>query len=86
MKISVLICTYKRRDLLDECLKSLIEDSQDLPDEIIIVDGEEGQIGDIVSKWQRRFVPIILVPTKNINLAASRNKGLSFCLNTNHPS
>jgi len=79
MKISVLICTYKRRDLLDGCLKSLVEDSQDLPDEIIIVDGEEGQIGDIVSKWQRRFAPIILVPTKNINLAASRNKGLSFC-------
>ncbi|MBP7087690.1 MAG: glycosyltransferase [Candidatus Omnitrophica bacterium] len=79
MKVSVLICTYKRPNLLEECLHSLIEDSEILPDEIVIVDGENGQIKDIIYQWQKKFSPIVLVPTKNINLAAARNKGLPFC-------
>jgi len=79
MKISVLICTYKRRELLDKCLKSIIENSIELPDEVIIVDGEEGKIKDIILKWKDKFPNIKLIPTKNINLAVSRNIGLAYC-------
>jgi len=79
MKVTVLICTYKRRQLLYNCLKSLIGGGEELPDEIVIVDGEEGKVKNIVFEWQRKFSKIILVPTKNMNLAASRNTGLPFC-------
>ena len=64
---------------MDGCLQSLIEKSSELPDEIVIVDGEGGKIQDIVLKWQEKFGSIMLIPTKNINLAVSRNKGLSAC-------
>ncbi|MCQ9204955.1 MAG: glycosyltransferase [Omnitrophica bacterium] len=80
MKVSVLICTYKRKKLLDRCLQSLIADSIDKPDEIVIVDGEEGSAKDIVSKWQKQFADIKFISTKNVNLAVSRNIGLPHCM------
>lgn len=80
MTVSVLICTYKRQDGLDRCLCSLLDESTELPDEIVIVDGEEGATRDIVSKWQEKFPAIKLIPTKNVNLAISRNTGLPHCI------
>ena len=78
-KITVLVCTYKRKQLLDGCLRSLIDVSSELPDEIVVVDGEEGGARDIISKWQGRHSGIKFIATNNINLAASRNIGLSHC-------
>ena len=79
MKVSVLICTYKRKQLLEKCLKSLIDYAFELPDEIVIVDGEKGELKEVVERWKAKFPNIKLVPTENINLANSRNKGLPYC-------
>jgi glycosyltransferase involved in cell wall biosynthesis len=79
MKVSVLICTYKREAMLDKCLHCLIEGSAQKPDEIVVVDGDQGATGDIITRWKQTFSNIKMVPTKNINLAASRNIGLKQC-------
>jgi GT2 family glycosyltransferase len=79
MTVSVLICTYKRKELLKKCLKALFEGSQEVPDQVVIVDGEEGKAEDVVSGWRERSFNIILCPVRNINLAVARNVGLSFC-------
>jgi GT2 family glycosyltransferase len=79
MKVSVLICTYKRERLLEQCLYALIKCSSELPDEIIIVDGDEGKTANIITTWQKKFSNIKLIPTKNINPSISRNIGLVHC-------
>lgn len=79
MSISTLICTYKRQKLLEKCLETIIRKSIELPDEIVIVDGEEGRAKNIVVKYQKEFPNIKLISAKNINLAVSRNIGLPHC-------
>lgn len=79
IKTTVLICTYKRKELLDNCLFHLIKSSSQKPDEIVVVDGEEGGIKDLIDKWQKVYPNIKYIPIKNINLAHSRNIGLKYC-------
>ncbi|MDD5070153.1 MAG: glycosyltransferase [Candidatus Omnitrophica bacterium] len=79
MKISVLICTYNRGALIEGCLASLIKHGTTQPDEIIIVDGNNGILKSMVDEWRKLFKNIKIIPTKNINLACSRNLGLFHC-------
>lgn len=80
MEISVLICTYNRPvELLDAVLKSLIDDSFDKPDELVVINGGDERADRIVRKFMGRGVNIKLVNTINKNLAASRNIGLAYC-------
>ena len=50
-----------------------------MSDEIVVVYGEEGGAEKNVAAWFDKFPQIKFVPTKNINLAVSRNVGLNFC-------
>jgi len=82
MKISVLICTYNRPDMLAKCLDALICRTLEKPDEIIIVNGGDERTDELVSSFQKQVtggIEIKLVKTVNKNLAASRNVGLPHC-------
>ncbi|MDO6429409.1 glycosyltransferase [Flavitalea sp. BT771] len=80
MNLTVLICTYNRGNLIYGTLQSLIEEQELPPDEIVVVNG--GGPNDCfaaVEYWRARFPGLKHIKTKNINLAASRNIGLSHC-------
>ena len=79
MRVSVLICTYKRPVLLNDCLGFLLKEAAELPDEVVVVDGDNGSAGTIVDEWRKEFPRITFVPTANVNLAVSRNIGLTHC-------
>ncbi len=80
MKTSVFICTYNRGNLIEGTLRSIIIDQTKKPDEIIIVNGGgENDCKKVLTEWKKVFSSLIIVNTKNKNLASSRNIGLEKC-------
>ena len=80
MFISVLICTFNRGGLIHDTLKALIEEQEERPDEIIVVNGGgEHSCSQTLNFWKAKFPHLYEIPTTNINLATSRNLGLSHC-------
>ncbi len=80
MNITVFICTYNRGKLISGTLQSIIEKQKKKPDEIVIVNGGgEDNCKKTLDYWKTKYDPIIVIDTKNINLAVSRNIGLSYC-------
>ncbi len=84
-RLSVLICTYNRPQLLAQCLAALVERTEEKPDEIVVVNGGDECANAVVesTRWKaesrKQPLEIKLVKTVNKNLAASRNVGLPFC-------
>jgi len=80
MKTTVFICTYNRGYLINETLKSIIVNQTRKPDEIIVINGGgENDCQETLEKWQKEFLALNIIQTKNKNLAASRNIGLARC-------
>jgi len=78
--VTVLICTYNRHLLLRQCLTSLIKDSQEKPDEVVIVNGGDQQADRVAEEFiGNHSVQIKLIKIVNKNLANSRNVGLEHC-------
>lgn len=80
MKFSVLICTYNRHELLHKALRSLVEGTDEKPDQIVVVNGGDEQADAVVNQFMGRpGLEVKLIKTVNKNLAASRNIGLPHC-------
>jgi GT2 family glycosyltransferase len=77
---SVLICTYNRPDMLKMALNALIEQTDEKPDQAVIVNGGDERSDAVVQNYMhRQDVKVELIKTVNKNLAASRNIGLAHC-------
>src|SRR3989442_10714204 len=78
MKLSVLICTYNRPDLLAQSLDALICRTTENPDQVVVVNGGDERTDEVVLSIEERAkskglrIEIKLVKTVNKNLAASR--------------
>lgn len=82
MKLSVLICTYNRPELLTLTLESLTRNAQEKPDQIVVVNGGDERTDGVVESCKtanKDEVEITLVRTVNRNAACSRNAGLPHC-------
>lgn len=83
MKLSVLICTYNRHELLEGALRALIDRTAEKPDEVVVVNGGDERADAVVSSLRetagQRGVQVRLIKTANKNLATSRNVGLRYC-------
>ena len=54
----------------------------DLPEQVVIVNGLDGETGAVVEEFSSRFADLTLVVHPNRNLATLRNLGLPFCTGT----
>jgi GT2 family glycosyltransferase len=84
MKLSVLICTYKRHELLARSLAALLDGTQEKPDEIVVVNGGDERADAVFrsltdAKSAHAGIHVKLIKTMNRNLATSRNVGLRQC-------
>ncbi|MFH2103074.1 MAG: glycosyltransferase [Chloroflexota bacterium] len=80
MKISTLICTYNRPDLLQKALYALLVSTSEKPDQVVVVNGGDEQADRVVESYTRPGgVEIKLVKVVNKTLAANRNAGLPHC-------
>jgi len=73
-KLSIIICTYKRKEILTECLKILTSQNLQFVDEIIIVNNNG--LKDDLKSLEEMSSKIKVVVKKQIGLSHARNKGL----------
>ena len=77
MFISLIICTYKRADSLNSLLKSVFVQEQ-IPDEIIIVDGSpDNETENLIKREYNESVLYFHVNEENRGLTRQRNFGIS---------
>jgi GT2 family glycosyltransferase len=82
MKLSVLICTYNRPELLTRALEALTKHTEETPDQIVVVNGGDERTNRVVEYFMmtnKDEVEIDLVRTVNKNAASNRNAGLPLC-------
>lgn len=79
MRLTVLIATYNRKELLEQCLQHLIDKAEALPDEAVIVVGGRDGSDQLVEDYQKRYPFFKLVEIENKSLGDSQNKGLPYC-------
>jgi len=80
MTVTVLICTYNRHRLLAGALRSVIEKTEEKPEQVVVVNGGDERADKVVESYMGRHgVDVCLVNTLNRNLATSRNIGLRQC-------
>jgi GT2 family glycosyltransferase len=79
MKLTVLIATYNRKNLLERCLLDLVDRAEELPEEVVIVVGGRDGSYEIVKNYQQHYEFFKLVEVENKSLGDSQNKGLPYC-------
>ncbi len=80
ISFSVLICTYQRHHLLDKALRALLLNTEEKPDQVIIVNGGDEHANQVIKKYQDiSGIQLEFIQTENKNLATSRNIGLARC-------
>jgi GT2 family glycosyltransferase len=81
-KLSVLLCTYNRHELLKLALESIVVETLEKPDQVVVVNGGDEKADKVVQSFMGRHgIDLKLVKTVNKNLAVSRNIGLGYCEN-----
>jgi len=76
-KISVVVCTYNRAELLDKCLQALVRQAMDETDyEVIVVNNSStDNTEEIVKQFSNRYRNVSLVDEQQQGLSYARNKG-----------
>ncbi len=74
MNLSIIIVNYKVKDLLDNCLRSIFNNSQNINLDVIVVDNnsQDGSLEMIKGKYPQ--VNLIASP-KNLGFAKANNLG-----------
>lgn len=79
-EISVIICTYNRKELLKKVIDNVVNQTIDkLRYEIVIVDnGSRDGAQKLISSWQSKYKKprIVFLQEKRLGLGYSRNRGL----------
>ena len=80
VRISVIIPTYQRRDLVVEALRALMQQNyRDSFEVIIIVDGSTDGTGEALHRINPGF-PLTVLEQRNQGLSKSRNRGANQAL------
>lgn len=77
--ISVIIPVYNAEEYVDRCIASVVNQSIENIEVLLIDDGSTDQSWDICKKWVARDQRIRLFRQKNAGVSAARNTGLYKC-------
>lgn len=77
-KVSVIIPVYNGEKYIETCLKSVVAQSLDGLEIILVNDGSTDSSGEIMKDYAQRYLHFIYVEQKNLGLSEARNKGLSY--------
>lgn len=77
-KVSIIVPVYNAEKFLAVCLDSLINQTYDDLEIIIINDGSEDDSQRIIEKYQAKYPQIRAYTTKNQGIASTRNYGVSL--------
>ena len=77
--VTVIVPVYKVEEYLEQCLKSIIEQTYTNLEVIIIDDGSSDSCSAICDSWAIKDDRIIVVHKENGGLSSARNAGLDIC-------
>ena len=75
-KISIIIPVYNTEKYLKQCIESVINQSYQNMEIILVDDGSTDSSGDICERFEKEDTRIIVFHQNNKGLSAARNKGL----------
>ncbi|MBO4815559.1 MAG: glycosyltransferase [Clostridia bacterium] len=77
VKLSIIVPVYNVEKYISECLESLVNQTINNYEIIVVIDGSQDKSIDIVKEYKERYPNIInFFETKNKGLSAARNYGL----------
>lgn len=77
--ISVIVPVYNVENHIDRCIESLINQSYENLEIILVNDGSTDNSACKCEQWKEKDSRIILLNTENKGASAARNKGLDIC-------
>lgn len=77
-KISIIVPIYNVEKYLEECIKSLVNQTYDNLEIILVDDGSPDKCGEICDRWEKMDDRIQVYHKKNGGLSDARNWGLKF--------
>ena len=78
-KVSIIVPVYNVQKYLEECLKSLMNQSYNNLEIILVDDGSTDNSGKICDEYAKKDSRIIIIHQKNFGAANAKNKGLDIC-------
>lgn len=76
--ISVIVPVYKVENFLDECIRSIVNQTYRNLEIILVDDGSPDHSPEICEAWARRDSRIKVIHQQNAGVSAARNKGLDI--------
>ncbi|MBT8874510.1 glycosyltransferase family 2 protein [Lactobacillus delbrueckii subsp. bulgaricus] len=77
--VSVIVPVYKVEYHLNQCVKSIIDQTYRNLEIILIDDGSPDNCGQLIEDWAKKDKRIVALHQKNGGLSAARNTGLDNC-------
>ena len=77
-KISIIIPAYNVENYIEKCINSVLQQTYNNIEIIIVDDGSTDSTGKICDKYKSEYVNIQVIHQKNAGLPAARNTGLNF--------
>lgn len=74
--VSVVIATYNRRDMVAECVRSVLEQTEPVHQVVVVSDGSAD---DTVAHLQATFPSILVLEQENLGESVARNHGIAHC-------
>lgn len=74
--VSVIIVQYRVKDILFDCIRSIIEKSKNISYEIIVVDNDE--IKNLKKDLHKKFPNVLYIPNDNKGFGQGNNVGAKF--------
>ncbi len=80
VKVSVIIPVYNAENYLDECIQSLLSQTLQECEFILVNDGSTDQSRLIIERYQNKDVRIVLINQHNQGVSIARNKGVQMAV------
>ena len=77
-KVSIILPVYNVQDYIKECLDSILKQTYQNLEIILIDDGSKDSSGEICDEYQKRDNRIIVLHKENNGVSAARNSGLEL--------
>lgn len=82
-KISVIVPVYKVEKYINRCVDSILAQTFEDYELILIDDGSPDNCGEICNQYARKDRRIVVLHQKNAGVSAARNNGIIYALNSN---
>lgn len=78
IKVSVIIPVYNAKDYLDDCIKSLLNQTLSDCEFIFVNDGSKDNSQEIIEEYKKEDTRIILINQENKGIGEARNAGINL--------